>query len=317
MGGCCCGEDQVEDNLNNEVIEYIRDNLEANLVKQSTLNAELNNCYKKFEGKEDASPEEVVQAYSDLLIKLTNTTTEKESNDIKELLTNAMKLVNNNYSSFHTIVFEKLQGLKDYSNIKELIDKKSSLKKAIKDNEELLKEVFKDLKEQGITDVSQLTFEKFKEVCEKHGVKMTEEELKAYYNLLITKPKDGIDISEDIKKKIDSNPDLKSAIEKNKNAIMKLIQKINKEGIDITKLSFDEFKKLCKECGIKLTDEQLKEIFELMKQNYPGFINYMNNYGKDNNNDDENLIRKAYKIGILAKIDLQALPVAQKLERNY
>lgn len=317
MGGCCCGEDQVEDNLNNEVIEYIRDNLEANLVKQSTLNAELNNCYKKFEGKEDASPQEVVQAYSDLLIKLTNTTTEKESNDIKELLTNAMNLVNNKYSSFHTIVFEKLQGLKDYSNIKELIDKKSSLKKAIKDNEELLKEVFKDLKEQGITDVSQLTFEKFKEVCEKHGVKMTEEELKAYYNLLITKPKDGIDISEDIKKKIDSNPDLKSAIEKNKNAIMKLIQKINKEGIDITKLSFDEFKKLCKECGIKLTDEQLKEIFELMKQNYPGFINYMNNYGKDNNNDDENLIRKAYKIGILAKIDLQALPVAQKLERNY
>ena len=252
-----------------------------------------------------------------MLIKLTNTTTEKESNDIKELLTNAMNLVNNKYSSFHTIVFEKLQGLKDYSNIKELIDKKSSLKKAIKDNEELLKEVFKDLKEQGITDVSQLTFEKFKEVCEKHGVKMTEEELKAYYNLLITKPKDGIDISEDIKKKIDSNPDLKSAIEKNKNAIMKLIQKINKEGIDITKLSFDEFKKLCKECGIKLTDEQLKEIFELMKQNYPGFINYMNNYGKDNNNDDENLIRKAYKIGILAKIDLQALPVAQKLERNY
>lgn len=317
MGGCCCGEDQVEDNLNNEVIEYIRDNLEANLVKQSTLNAELNNCYKKFEGKEDASPQEVVQAYSDLLIKLTNTTTEKESNDIKELLTNAMNLVNNKYSSFHTMVFEKLQGLKDYSNIKELIDKKSSLKKAIKDNEELLKEVFKDLKEQGITDVSQLTFEKFKEVCEKHGVKMTEEELKAYYNLLITKPKDGIDISEDIKKKIDSNPDLKSAIEKNKNAIMKLIQKINKEGIDITKLSFDEFKKLCKECGIKLTDEQLKEIFELMKQNYPGFINYMNNYGKDNNNDDENLIRKAYKIGILAKIDLQALPVAQKLERNY
>ena len=316
MGGCCCGEDQVEDNLNNEVIEYIRDNLEANLVKQSTLNAELNNCYKKFEGKKDASPEEVVQAYSDLLIKLTNTTTEKESNDIKELLTNAMKLVNNNYSSFHTIVFEKLQGLKDYSNIKELIDKKSSLKKAIKDNEELLKEVFKDLKEQGITDVSQLTFEKFKEVCEKHGVKMTEEELKAYYNLLITKPKDGIDISEDIKKRIDSNPDLKSAIEKNKNAIMKLIQKINKEGIDITKLSFDEFKKLCKECGIKLTDEQLKEIFELMKQNYPGFINYMNNYGKDNNNDDENLIRKAYKIGILAKIDLQALPVAQKLWKH-
>ena len=174
--GCCCGKDEVEeDPLSQATIEYIRDNLEANLVKQSTLNAELNNCYKQFEGKDNTTPEEVVKAYSDLLIKLTNTTTEKESNDIRELLSNAMKLVNNNYSSFHTIVFEKLQGLKDYTNIKEKLDKDSLLKKAIKDNEELLKAVFQDLKEQGITDISQLTFEKFKETCQKHGVQMTDE----------------------------------------------------------------------------------------------------------------------------------------------
>jgi succinate dehydrogenase flavin-adding protein (antitoxin of CptAB toxin-antitoxin module) len=316
--GCCCGKDEVEeDPLSQATIEYIRDNLEANLVKQSTLNAELNNCYKQFEGKDNTTPEEVVKAYSDLLIKLTNTTTEKESNDIRELLTNAMKLVNNNYSSFHTIVFEKLQGLKDYTNIKEKIDKDSKLKKAIKDNEELLKAVFQDLKEQGITDISQLTFEKFKETCQKHGVKMTDEELKKYYDLLQMKPKDGIDIAEDIKKKLDSNPDLKKAIEDNRAGFIKLINKINKEGIDITKLSFDEFKKLCKECGIKLTDEQLKEIYDLMQQNFPGFINYINNYGQENKNEDGDLVRKAYKLGILAKIDLQALPVAQKLERNY
>lgn len=316
--GCCCGnDDTVEDPLSQATIEYIRDNLEANLVKQSTLNAELNNCYKQFEGKDNTKPEEVVKAYSDLLIRLTNTTDEAKSNEIRELLTNAMKLVNNNYSSFHTIVFEKLQGLKDYSNIKEMLDKDAKLKKAIKDNEELLKEVFEDLKAQGITDISQLTFEKFKEVCEKHGVKMTDEELKKYYELLKTKPKDGIDIAEDIKKRLDSNSELKKAVEDNKSGFLKLIQKINKEGIDITKLSFEEFKKLCKECGIKLTDEQLKEIYDLMKQNFPGFINYINNLGQENKNDDENLIRKAYKLGILAKVDLQALPVAQKLERNY
>ena len=316
--GCCCGKDEVEeDPLSQATIEYIRDNLEANLVKQSTLNAELNNCYKQFEGKDNTTPEEVVKAYSDLLIKLTNTTTEKESNDIRELLSNAMKLVNNNYSSFHTIVFEKLQGLKDYNNIKEKLDKDSLLKKAIKDNEELLKAVFQDLKEQGITDISQLTFEKFKETCQKHGVKMTDEELKKYYDLLQMKPKDGIDIAEDIKKKLDSNPDLKKAIEDNRDGFIKLINKINKEGIDITKLSFDEFKKLCKECGIKLTDEQLKEIYDLMQQNFPRFINYINNYGKENKDEDGDLVRKAYKLGILAKIDLQALPVASKLERNY
>ena len=316
--GCCCGKDEVEeDPLSKATLQYIRDNLEANLVKQSTLNAELNNCYKQFEGKKNTPPEEVVKAYSDLLIKLTNTTTEKESNDIRELLSNAMKLVNNNYSSFHTIVFEKLQGLKDYTNIKEKLDKDSLLKKAIKDNEELLKAVFQDLKEQGITDISQLTFEKFKETCQKHGVKMTDEELKKYYDLLQMKPKDGIDIAEDIKKKLDSNPDLKKAIEDNRDGFIKLINKINKEGIDITKLSFDEFKKLCKECGIKLTDEQLKEIYDLIQQNFPGFINYINNYGQENKNEDGDLVRKAYKLGILAKIDLQALPVAQKLERNY
>lgn len=316
--GCCCGKDEVEeDPLSQATLQYIRDNLEANLVKQSTLNAELNNCYKKFEGKDNTNPDEVVKAYSDLLIKLTNTTTEKESNDIKELLSSAMKLVNNNYSSFHTIVFEKLQGLKDYTNIKEKIDKDAALKKAIKDNEELLKEVFEDLKQQGITDISQLTFEKFKETCQKHGVKMTDEELKKYYDLLKMKPKDGIDIAEDIKKKLDSNPALKKALEDNREGFMKLINKINKEGIDITKLSFEEFKKLCKECGIKMTDEQLKEIYDLMQQNFPGFINYINNYGKENKDEDGDLARKAYKIGILAKIDLQALPVAQKLERNY
>ena len=92
--GCCCGKDEVEeDPLSQATLQYIRDNLEANLVKQSTLNAELNNCYKKFEGKDNTNPDEVVKAYSDLLIKLTNTTTEKESNDIKELLSSAMKLV--------------------------------------------------------------------------------------------------------------------------------------------------------------------------------------------------------------------------------
>ena len=316
--GCCCGKDEVEeDPLSKATIQYIRDNLEANLVKQSTLNAELNNCYKQFEGKKNTPPEEVVKAYSDLLIKLTNTTTEKESNDIKELLSNAMKLVNNNYSSFHTIVFEKLQGLKDYTNIKEKLDKDTKLKKAIKDNEELLKEVFQDLKEQGITDISQLTFEKFKETCQQHGVKMTDEELKKYYDLLKMKPKDGIDIAEDIKKKLDSNPALKKALEDNREGFMKLINKINKEGIDVTKLSFEEFKKLCKECGIKMTDEQLKEIYDLIQQNFPGFINYINNYGKENKVEDGDLIRKAYKLGILAKIDLQALPVASKLERNY
>ena len=306
----------IEDPLSKEVIEYIRDRLEANLVKQTTLNAELNNIYKNISSTKGYTPEEVVKEYSDLLIALTDTKSEKESNDIRELLKSAMNLVNNNYSSFHTIVFEKLQGLKDYSNLKELIDKKT-LKNAIKENSELFKEVFQDLQEQGITDISQLTFEKFKEVCEKHGIKMSDEDLKAYYNLLKQNPKEGVDISSDIKNHLNSNINLKDAIEKNKNAILKLINKINREGIDVTKLTFEEFKKLCKEWGVKLNDKDLKELFDLMQQNYLGFINYINRLFGNNSDGDDSLIRKAIKINILANIDLKALPVAVKLERNF
>ena len=317
--GCCSGdgEEVMEDPLSNEIIEYIRDRLEANLVKQTTLNAELNNIYKKIQDNKNITPDEVIKEYGDLLITLTNTTTEKESNDIKTLLQDAMKLVNNNYSSFHIIIFEKLQGLKDYSNIKEILDKNPSLKKAIKDNSALLDEVFKDLKEQGITDISALTFEKFKEVCTKHGVKMTDEELKEYYKLLTTKPRDGIDISADIKNALNANPSLRQAIEKNKNGFFKLINKINKEGIDVTKLSLEEFKKLCKECGIKLSDKEMEELYNLIQSNYLGFINYMYRMYGNKTIKEDNLMRKANKINTLASVDLQTLPVAQKLDRNF
>lgn len=314
--GCCDGGDVIEDPIPNEVIEYIRDRLEANLVKQSTLNAELNNAYQSLT-KTKPSSDIIINGYSDLLINLTNTTTEKEKNDIKELLLNIMKLVNNNYFSFYTVIFEKLQGLRDYTNIKELIDRDSNLKDGIKENSDLLNKVFQDLKDQGINDISALSFEKFKEICQKHEVKMTDEQLKLYYDLLGKKPNEGEDISEDIKKHFNNNPALKSSIEKNKSGIFKLILKINKEGIDLSSLSFEDFKKLCKECGIKLSDKDLKEIYELMQKNFVGFINYMNKTYLNKGNDNDNLIRKAIKINILAALILQALPIAQKLERNF
>lgn len=71
--GCCGGDPEViEDPLSKEVIEYIRDRLEANLVKQTTLNAELNNIYKNISSTKGYTPEEVVKEYSDLLIALTD-----------------------------------------------------------------------------------------------------------------------------------------------------------------------------------------------------------------------------------------------------
>ena len=190
----CSSNDTVEENpLSEDVIQYIKNNLEGNLVKQTSLNAELNNVKIKFDNNIEATPEQVVNEYSNLLINLTNTKTEKESNDIKELLTTAMKIVKNNYSSFYVLLFEKLQGLNDYSNIKASIDKDKELKDAINENNDLLIKVFEELEAMGITDISELQFDKFKELCQKYGVKMTDEQLKNYLKLFEEDPEDGLD----------------------------------------------------------------------------------------------------------------------------
>ena len=222
----CSSNDTVEENpLSEDVIQYIKNNLEGNLVKQTSLNAELNNVKIKFDNNIEATPEQVVNEYSNLLINLTNTKTEKESNDIKELLTTAMKIVKNNYSSFYVLLFEKLQGLNDYSNIKASIDKDKELKDAINENNDLLIKVFEELEAMGITDISELQFDKFKELCQKYGVKMTDEQLKNYLKLFEEDPEDGLDVSQDIKQKLDGNPHLVELIEVN---IMVLKKKCKK-----------------------------------------------------------------------------------------
>ena len=309
--------EEKEDPLSEKLIEYIKNKLEGNLVKQTTLNAELNFIKIKYENNKEATSDQVVNEYSDLLINLTNTKTEKESNDIKELLTTAMKIVNNNYSSFYVLLFEKLQGLGDYSKLKSKIDKDKELKDAINENDELLIKVFEELEEQGITDLSELPFEKFKELCQKHGVKMTDEQLKNYLKLLEEDPEDDLDISEDIKQKLEGNTHLIEIIEVNIIVLKKEMQKINREGINVSTLTLEDYKKICKESGVKLTDKEIEEIFILIQINYVGLLCYMDKVEKKKKKKKDSLLSRARRINCLAKIDLQILPVASRLERNF
>jgi hypothetical protein len=313
----CFNSNVEEDPLSEKVFVYIRNSLEGNLVKQTSLNAELNTIKKKFDENKKANPEQVVKEYSDLLINLTNTKTEKETNDIKELLTTAMKIVKNNFSSFYVLLFEKLQGLNDYSNVKVLIDKDKALKDAINENEDLLIKVFEELETLGITDISQLSFEKFKELCQKHGVKMTDEQLKNYLKLFDEEPEDGFDVAQDIKQKLEGNPHLVELIEVNIVVLKKKMQKINREGIDVSKLTLEEYKKLCKESGVKLKDEEIEEIFILIQVNYIGLLCYMDKVENKTKRKKESLLSRARKINSLAKINLQILPVAQKLDKFF
>ena len=310
-------EKEEEDPLSEKVFEYIRNNLEGNLVKQTTLNAELNSIKMKYENNSEATPEQVVKEYSELLIRLTNTKTEKESNDIRGLLTNEMKLVNNNYTSFYIQLLEKLQGLNDYSSIKNSLDKDKELKDAINENEEALIKVFEELESHGITEMSELPFEKFKELCQKHGVKMTDEQLKKYLKLLGEDPEDDLDISEDIKQKLEGNPELIALIEVNVIVLKKKMQKINREGINVSTLTLEDYKKLCKESGVKLKEKEIEEIFVLIQINFVGFLCYMDKVEKKKKKKKESLLSRARKLHSLAKIDLQILPVASKLERNF
>ena len=309
--------EEKEDPLSEKLIEYIKNKLEGNLVKQTTLNAELNFIKIKYENNKETTSDQVVKEYSDLLINLTNTKTEKESNDIKELLTTAMKIVNNNYSSFYVLLFEKLQGLGDYSKLKSKIDKDKELKDAINENDELLIKVFEELEEQGITDISELPFEKFKELCQKHGVKMTDEQLKNYLKLLEEDPEEDLDISDDIKQKLEGNTHLIEIIEVNIIVLKKGIQKINREGINVSTLTLEDYKKLCKESGVKLTDKEIEEIFILIQINYVGLLCYMDKVEKKKKKKKDSLLSRARRINCLAKIDLQILPVASRLERNF
>ena len=310
-------EKEEEDPLSEKVFEYIRNNLEGNLVKQTTLNAELNSIKMKYENNSEATPEQVVKEYSELLIRLTNTKTEKESNDIRGLLINEIKLVNNNYTSFYIQLLEKLQGLNDYSSIKNSLDKDKELKDAINENEEALIKVFEELESHGITEMSELPFEKFKELCQKHGVKMTDEQLKKYLKLLGEDPEDDLDISEDIKQKLEGNPELIALIEVNVIVLKKKMQKINREGINVSTLTLEDYKKLCKESGVKLKEKEIEEIFVLIQINFVGFLCYMDKVEKKKKKKKESLLSRARKLHSLAKIDLQILPVASKLERNF
>ena len=324
-------EPTIESEAPIEELNNIRDQLEGNLIPQSTLNAELENWFKKLKDSGETDPDKIVADFMEFLINIIFIKLKNESKDVKELLAKIMSYVNGNCDSFYLIIFVKLQGLKDYSNVQQKISSNTasisgsgkytvanySFRETIIRNNETLLVVFIELKKENIINISQLIFERFEELCKKHGVTMTDEELKAYYDLLKTTPKEGDEFYKEIRENLDNNVYLKNLVKKNQNGIHKLINKVYKEGIDLSKYNYEEFEKMCKECGIKMEEKCLKECFDLIHGNFPAFISYMSNCIDGNQDNLGNLIRQANKLFILANIELQALPVAQKLEKNF
>jgi len=316
--GCCAvrTNDIMDEVFSNKVIKTIKDNLEANLVNQSMLNMDLENKRKKFENKNDKNtPENIIRAYLELILNLTNIKNDQDKADIKDLLFSAMNMSSNNFFSFHVMIYRKLQGLNDYANIKSIIERDLSLKNSMKRCRPLLVEVFDMLKLQQITNISQLTENNFKKLCQRRGIKMTENQIQNFYKVLIKRPKDYEAITDNLKKELDKNKNLKNNIEKNGNEIKNVMEELIKNGINYVNIDFDKFREICKNNEAKLEYFDVEELYNLIQKYYFDCISYIDNIGKPYIKYDENLEMKAFKLDTMARIDSQPLPVVSKLSQ--
>ena len=195
--------DIISENFTDKVIKKIKDNLEANLVNQTSLNLDLDNIYeknKKFgNNKDEINIDNIINTYSNLLINLANISNEQDKADIKQLLFSIMNISSNNYFQFHLSIYRKLQCLNDYSNIKLIIERDSTLKGIMKRSRPLIIDIFENLKNQKIINISDLSHDNFKKACERRGIKMDNNQILNYYKLIIMKPKDPEVINQNIK----------------------------------------------------------------------------------------------------------------------
>ena len=305
-------KDILEDSSTEKILKNIHDNLEANLVNQSTLNLELINIYKKYGNKNNTS-ENIIRAYCELLLNLTNISNNKEKAEIKDLLFSFMNISSKHFFQFYIHLYRKLQGMKDYSNIKTEIEKDVSIKNCIKHSHQILMEVFDILKLQKIIFISQLSSDKFKKAIERRGVKMKPNQISAYYKLLVMKPKDYSAINDNIRKELVEHKNLKKNIEKNGGEIKNLLEDIIKEGINYENIDLENFKEMSKKFNVKLEFIELEEIYNLMQKNYLDFICLVDYLNKENEQYNETLVIKATKLDIIARIESQPLPVVKKL----
>ena len=305
-------KDILEDSLTEKILQNIHNNLEANLVNQSTLNLELINIYKKF-GNKNNTPENIIRAYCELLINLTKISSDQEKAEIKDLLFSFMNVSSNHFFQFYVILYRKLQGMKDYSNIKTEIDNDASIKNCIKRSHEILMEVFDILKLQKIIYISQLSNDKFKKAVERRGVKMKPNQITAYYKLLVMKPKEYSAINDIIRKELVEHKNMKKNIEKYGGEIKNLLENIIKERIDYENIDLESFNEMAKKFDVKLEYFELEEIYMLTQKNYLDFICLVDYLNKENVKYNETLEIKATKLDIIARIESQPLPVVKKL----
>ena len=286
MGCSVKTKEILDESTIRQIIKNIHDNLEANLVNQSTLNLELNNLFKKFDNKDNNNSEEILGGYYELLLNLTNISDEQEKADINNLLFSLMNMFQNNYFNFHVTIYRRLQGTRDYSNIKSTIERDLSLKAVIKRSKEILTEVFNILKLQSSIKISQLSRDKFSTA-----------------------------VNENIRKELNEHRNIRKNMADNMDSFKTLMEEMLREGNHYTNVNLENFGAMCKKFDINLEAPDIEEIFNLMQKYYFDFFCYIDYINTKPIKYDEYLEMKAFKLDTIARIDSQPLPAVKKLPK--
>lgn len=120
-----------------EFFHIIIKNLEANDITQEQLTDKINDIYKLFENREEASKEEFIQPFYDMLIELMKVSLESDKIQLKKFLENFIDVLEGDTGRFFDYLSEIFGNIKNYKNLNVNALRKN-LNKALQPYKELL-----------------------------------------------------------------------------------------------------------------------------------------------------------------------------------
>ena len=100
-----------------EFFHIINKNLEANDITQEQLSDKINEIYKLFENKDEASKEEFIQPFYEMFIELMKITNESDKNHLKKFLLNFIDVLEGDIAKFFDYLSEIFGNVENYKSL--------------------------------------------------------------------------------------------------------------------------------------------------------------------------------------------------------
>ena len=164
--------DEEKENKILNIIHIFLKNLEANHITKEIINEKMYSIFESFEGKSEATKEDFILPFYNLMVELMKVTKEGDKQIIHEFFSDYIDALNGNTNSFFNELYEIFQNLNDYSNLsnneKLLNDLALNLQRFKIDLEKRFKE--EDKKETFI-----ITFDIFKNIINDINIPLNDE----------------------------------------------------------------------------------------------------------------------------------------------